>query len=158
LPCARPGGVRVGVRRVALHTVIVACAVTALCCRPLINARRLAQEGVGAFHDAYDTGRFTFIYATADPLYRRSVSAAVAAETLTAVRGVLGPVKATRTVGVNIDFKNGGAVVFLVQQTAFVHGDGTERFSFRVSDGIAALISYQVDSKALTNLGKLQRG
>ena len=131
--------------------------VAPLGCQQIMADRRVAQAAVANFHDSYNAQHFKSIYDTSDPLYRRSISPALATQLLQGIREVLGPATESRTIGVNVAVDNGRSVVTLVQRTSFVHGIADETFSFRVGNGAAAMISYRIDSEALKSLGRLQR-
>jgi hypothetical protein len=96
-----------------------------------------------------DTEQFAQVYAQGSVELRHSTSEADLTKILAALKTKLGKVKAAEKDGWNVNFHTSGTFVTLGFKTQFEKGGGTESFIFRISDGKAFLVRYNVNSPAL---------
>ena len=115
-------------------------------CGDMIKGKSLAEPQVAAFHQKLDAGKFDEIYSTADEAFRKAASKEKALELFSAVNKKLGKVKSSSTSNWNVNTFNFVTTVVLVVETEFEHGKGTEKFTFRISDGKASLVGYNINS------------
>lgn len=108
-----------------------------------------AEKEVNQFRQYVQSQQFARVYADSSEDLRKSTSEADLAKILGVISGKLGQVKTAEKAGWNVNFHSSGTFVTLGFQTQFEKGAGTEQFVFRVTDGKARLVSYNVNSPAL---------
>jgi len=96
-----------------------------------------------------DAQQFAMVYANGSNELRKSTSETEMTKILGALNTKLGKVKSAEKSGWHVNFHTSGTFVTLGFKTQFEKGSGTEQFVFRVSDGKAQLVSYNVNSPAL---------
>jgi hypothetical protein len=123
--------------------------VLAAACNPMKNVAS-AETAVSRFHEHYNRSELDAIYGGADDAFKRGSDKAEVLRFLGAVRRKLGAeVSAKRTsFNVNADLTKGQSVV-LTYDTKFEHGTGVETFTLHVSEGVAQLEGYNINSTAL---------
>jgi len=108
-----------------------------------------AEQGVAEFRQLMQSGQFAQVYAGGSEELRKSASEAEMVRILAALNSKLGSVKKAEKNGWNVNFHTSGTFVTLGFKTEFEKGSGAESFVFRVADGRAALVTYNVNSPAL---------
>jgi len=108
-----------------------------------------AERGVASFRRLVELGQFAEVYSNGSEELRRAGSEVDMAKVLAGLSAKLGKVKSSEKNGTNINFHTSGTFVTLGFKTEFEKGAGAEQFVFRVIDGKALLISYNVNSLAL---------
>jgi hypothetical protein len=108
-----------------------------------------AEKGVADFRQRMAARQFANVYANGSDELRKSTSEAHMTKILGALNTKLGNVKAAEKSGWNVNFHTSGTFVTLGFKTEFEKGPGAEQFVFRISDGRAFLVSYNVNSPAL---------
>ena len=108
-----------------------------------------AEKEVAQFRKLMDAQQFAEIYRTSSEEWRKSASETDLAKILNAMSTKLGKVQSADKAGWNVNFHTSGTFVTLGFNTQFEKGAGFEQFVFRVADGKARLVSYNVNSPAL---------
>jgi hypothetical protein len=108
-----------------------------------------AEKEVVQFRQLMESEQFAKLYANASDELRKSASEADVTKIFGALSRKLGKVKTADKAGWHVNFHTAGTFVTLGFNTQFEKGPGTEQFVFRVSDGKARLVSYNVNSAAL---------
>jgi len=108
-----------------------------------------AQQGVAEFRGLMQSRQFAQVYAASSDEFRKATSEADLVRVLGALDKKLGSAKKAEPNGWNVNFQSSGTFVTLGFKTEFEKGSGAEQFVFRVADGRAALVSYNVNSPAL---------
>jgi hypothetical protein len=130
-----------------LLLILVTCALASGC--GLLEGVGTAEKAVITFHEQFNAGGFEVIYdAGADDL-RAAEARSEFIATLTALRAKLGQVRDSQRTGFNSRVGSDGTFVELEYETNFDNGEGTEEFTWAISDGQARLLGYNVTSRAL---------
>jgi hypothetical protein len=124
---------------------LVICLVVAGC-GDTIKGKSIAEPQVAAFHEKLNAGQFDVIYSTSDEAFRKAAPKEKVLELFSAVQRKLGKAMSSSTKTWNVKTFNFETKVVLVVQTEFERGKGTESFTFRVSDGKASLVGYNINS------------
>jgi hypothetical protein len=133
-----------------LHAFLAApLLVLAAACNPMKDVSS-GETAVARFHQQYNHSQFEQIYGGSDDVFKRSSEKAEVLRFLAVVRRKLGAeVSAKRTgFNVNTDLTKGQSVV-LTYDTKFEHGTAAETFTLHVSEGVAQLEGYNINSTAL---------
>lgn len=115
-------------------------------CSDTIKGKSVAEPEVERFHQKLNQKRFDEIYATAGEELRQAAPKEKVLALLAAVDRKLGPAKTWTTKSWNVRTFNLTTTVVLVEDTTFAKGQGAETFTFRVSDGKASLVGYNINS------------
>ena len=107
------------------------------------------DAAVARFHQQLDAGKLDAIVQGTGPDMKAAPSAAMFGPILAAVHRKLGKVIATQRLGFNDQETTSGHFTTVVWHTRFEHGEGDERFTFRIADGRASLAGYNINSPAL---------
>ena len=141
-----------------LSWVRAACAAIAAT-MPLIAAScsmgdhvETAKAGVDEFHARLAESKFEEIYADSASDFQDATTQEDAVKLFAAVITKLGKPISSSQSGWHVNFGTGGTVVTLEMQTEFERGKGVERYVFRISDGVARLMSYHINSNDLVVL------
>jgi opacity protein-like surface antigen len=108
-----------------------------------------AQEAISHFHEMLSAGQFEQIYALTDDSLKKTTTDRDMERILSTIERKLGAVKASESNGWNIGYTPSGTSITLRYQTQFEHGTGTETFRYRLGDGKALLVGYNVNSNDL---------
>ena len=111
--------------------------------------KQMAEQGVAQFRRMVEAGDYDRVYETASPQLKQVTSQTELTRVLGVIRDRLGPVRQADQTGFHVSHGTGGIVVNLTYATQFASDRGTENFVFRISDGEARLVSYNVNSPAL---------
>jgi hypothetical protein len=108
-----------------------------------------AEQGVAEFRQLMQSRRFAQVYAGSSEELRKTTSEADMVRILGALNDRLGAAKNVEKNAWNINFHSSGTFVTLGFKTEFEKGRGAEHFVFRIAEGRAALVTYNVNSPAL---------
>ena len=110
---------------------------------------QVAIQGVADFRRQMEQQEFAQVYAGGSEELRKSASEADMARILGGLRTRLGKVQNAERNGWHVNWHTSGTFVTLGFKTRFENGAGAEQFVFRVVDGKASLVSYNINSPAL---------
>jgi len=130
--------------------VVLACSTAA--------DRSLVEKAVAEFHDALNAGDANAIYGRADDEFRRAVTADGFARAVGKIQSRLGRFERSREESYQFDVRVGadaGTVIQVSYASQFTLASGTDIFLFRVRDGRALLVGYDMKSDALNALMRL---
>jgi hypothetical protein len=128
-----------------LLAAFLACLLLASC-RDTVEGKSLAEPQVAAFHEQLAAKRYEEIYSGAGEEFQKAAPKEKVTELFAAINRKLGKVKSTSTKTWNVRSMNLKTMVVLVMETEFEQGQATETFTFRVSDGKAVLLGYNINS------------
>ncbi len=115
-------------------------------CSDTVHGREIAEPEVAIFHDRLDAGKFDLIYENASPEFKNAVSKQKIQALFGAIERKLGKLKSSKQSNWNLRSFNGVTTVVLTYDTEFKEGNATETFTYRVSDGTAQLLGYNIAS------------
>lgn len=124
---------------VALSLVLSGCGDT-------INGKSVAEPEVEKFHERLSARDFAAIYNAADPDFQKAVPKDKIFALFAAINRKLGHLQSTKEINWNVRTFNLTTMAVLVYQSTFADGEATETFTFRVSDGTAKLVGYNIGS------------
>jgi len=124
---------------VAIALMLVACA----------GGTDEAKRGVSEFRARVSQRSFSEIYRLAGHEFRRATSEEQFLRFLAALERKLGPWQSAPEPAWNVTRGTSGHLVDLTYQSQFVQGAATEQFSWRIEDGTAILMGYNVNSPLL---------
>ena len=108
-----------------------------------------SERAVEEFRALLAAQQYEKIYSGSSSELKQSVSQADLDKLLDAIHRKLGKVSAAQPNAWHVNVNTAGTFVTLGYQTTFERGDATERFVYRIEDGKARLVSYQINSLAL---------
>jgi hypothetical protein len=108
-----------------------------------------AEQAVADFRRQMAAQQFSHVYAKSSEEFRKSASEADITKFFAAVQKKLGNVKSAEKNGWHLNYQPSGTFVTLGFRTEFEKGAGTEQFVFRVVNGHASLVGYNVNSPLL---------
>jgi hypothetical protein len=136
--------------------LLLAGSLSIVACNPFViwgNAtaqRDVAEKATARFHAMIDSAQYEAIWVEADPDLRGSGSAQDATAVFRMANRRFGQAQITVLSSWNVNFStNRGSLVTLVYSTHFTRDSATETFRWRIHDGKAALLSYNINSPAL---------
>jgi len=110
----------------------------------------LAQQAVIRFHSQFNAEQYHSIYDEADAKFRATGNETEITAFLQAIHRKLGRTQQAELQGTQIQWLAGqGTFVVLGYQTKFSDDTGVESFTWRIDNGRALLVGYNVNSKAL---------
>jgi hypothetical protein len=109
----------------------------------------IAERAVERFHQQLSAQQIDAIYDEAAEDFQRSDGREQITSFLKIVANKLGKVQSTKKVSWGVDFHVGNTTVTLGYETEFQGGTAKETFVYRIKDGRAHLLSYNVQSNAL---------
>jgi uncharacterized protein DUF3887 len=115
----------------------------------ITKGKEISESSVEQIHNQYNAGRLDEVYAQADEEFRKSTSEKDFLTLFEAVHRKLGAVKQSEQSGWNVNATTSGVIVTLAYDVDFDEGKGTEQFVFRVNNGKAMLLNYNVNSPLL---------
>lgn len=115
----------------------------------VMQDQRIAQEAVTRFHERLDQGQYREIYAETDEEFRKGMSEADFTALLEAVSRKLGKVQGTQVSGFKLNYEVGLAKAEIGCETQFAEGKAAEEFVWRIRDGQARLLRYDIKSPLL---------
>ena len=118
-------------------------------CSDFSESKSYAEEALDDFHYDYNANNLVNIYENAHKEFKQSATEEEFIQFLGAVHRKLGPVVSSSNSGWNVNSYNLKTYVSLTQKTTFESGSGVESFTFRIKDGKATLLSYNINSKDL---------
>ena len=108
-----------------------------------------AEQGIAELRQLTQNRQFAQVYAGSSEELCKTTSEADMVRILGALNNKLGGVKNAEKNGWKVNFHHSGTCVTLGFKTELEKGSGAEHFVFRVTDGRAALVTYNVNSPAL---------
>jgi len=124
------------------------CASALTACNPAADTKA-ADEGVTAFHQAMDAGRYGEIYDGSSADLKGTISRDNFVQLLGGLHDRLGSFQAGATTNWRDNSTTGGHFVVLDRSAKFERGPATENFIFRMNGSKAALAGYHVNSNLL---------
>jgi len=104
-----------------------------------------ATAAVERFHQRLDSEQYAAIYLDTDDTFRKATSEKEFTQLLSAIHRKLGATQSKQSAGWNVTATS-TAVVY---RTKFAEGEATEQFRWRLNNGKAWLLSYNINSNAL---------
>ena len=104
------------------------------------------EQGVALFHERLDAGKFTEIYSSAAPEFRKTTTAKDLDAFLAAVHRKLGTSSPGDKQAWHLNYGTSGTIVTLTYKTKFSEGMAEEQFVFRLENDSASLMGYNVKS------------
>ena len=111
--------------------------------------KAIAESAVAQFHQQLDKGEFKEIYAAANADFKGATTEKDFLAILEAVHRKLGAVQQANEGGWSVNSYNLKTNVVLNYNTKFAGGAATESFTFRVENGQATLVGYNINSPTL---------
>lgn len=118
-------------------------------CGGMNNDAAAARVSVSDFRSYVSSGDHEAIYAMADPLYKKSVTRRQHDKLFSALQKRLGHLGETTETGWKVNYTTNGAFVVLTYTTKFENGEGSETFTWKMTDGKPTLAGYNINSPAL---------
>ena len=118
-------------------------------CGGFVKGKPAAERAIAQFHDSFSQGKLEDIWNGADPQFRTASTRQKYDDFMGAVQRKLGKVTSTSNTGWNIKTFNFKTTVYMVQETAFEKGQGTESFTFGINGTNAVLVGYNIQSMDL---------
>lgn len=115
-------------------------------CGDTIQGKSIAEPEVARFHERLNNQEFGTIYTSASEDFRKMIPQERAEALFAAIHRKLGRHKASSLVNWNVKTFNLTTTVVLAYQSNYTDGDATETFTFRVTDGVADLVGYSINS------------
>lgn len=115
-------------------------------CGDTISGRRVAEPEVARFHEMLKRRDFEAMYAATGEQFKLLAPKKRAIALFAAIDRKLGPLRKTEQINWHVNTKNLVTTVALVYQSKFDDGEATETFTFRVQNGKAELIDYNIAS------------
>ena len=104
-----------------------------------------ATAAVERFHQRLDSEQYAAIYLDTDDTFRKATSEKEFTQLLSAIHRKLGPTQSKQSAGWNVTTTS----TSVVYRTKFAEGEATEQFRWRMDNGKAWLLSYNINSNAL---------
>ena len=111
--------------------------------------KSFAEHATVDFHEMLDAGQFDAIYAGAGQELKDVAKQQDFVALLQAVHKKLGNLRSTVPQGWNVNYQTSGTFVTLGYATHYAEGDASEQFVYRIKDGKALLVGYNINSNAL---------
>jgi hypothetical protein len=111
--------------------------------------RDVAEAAVARFHADLDASRFDPMYVAASDDLKGSATHDEFVGMLAAIHRRLGLVKSAEPTSWAVKFQASGATATLAYKTAYANGEATEAFLYRMKDGQALLMGYDIHSDVL---------
>jgi uncharacterized cupin superfamily protein len=113
------------------------------------ETKESALRATGDFRVKYEQGKYDAIWATTSPEFRKAMTQAEFTKFLQKIHEKLGSTVDVNLGPFNVNYGTAGTIVTLGYQTKFQKGDAAETFIWRIDEGQAQLVGYNVNSKAL---------
>lgn len=110
-----------------------------------------AQQGVSEFRQRVARKAFAEIHRLAAPEFRRAAAEAQFVRFMTALDRKLGSWQSSVDPEWNVTRGTGGHLVRLTYRSDFAKGAAIEQFAWRIENGTAVLLGYQVNSPLLVS-------
>ncbi|PCI48982.1 MAG: hypothetical protein COB49_05245 [Alphaproteobacteria bacterium] len=119
-------------------------------CSPPVDTE-LAELAARQFHESYNRGNFTTIYANASPVFQDFVSENKFIRLLRKLHTRLGKHKNSTLINWSAKSSTrGGVLITLVYDAVYDSDDRTQAsFTFRINNGLARLYNFNVSSQLL---------
>lgn len=113
------------------------------------EASGVADQAVEKFHAQFEGEDYAAMYADADAQFRGAAAAKDWTDLMMAVRRKLGHFRSANRGNVNVTQSTSGTFVAQSFDTTFDQGHATEQFRWRIADGHAFLLAYNINSPIL---------
>lgn len=127
---------------------LLAAAITLVACNPQTSIIP-AEQGVAQFHARLDDGKFGEIFTTSAPEMKKATTPKDLEALLEAVHRKMGKSGSATQQNWNVNYHTSGTIVTLTYKTQFAEGAADEQFVFRMENGGASLIRYNINSPVL---------
>jgi hypothetical protein len=104
-----------------------------------------ATAAVERFHQRLDSEQYAAIYLDTDDAFRKVTSEKEFTQLLSAIHRKLGATQSKQSAGWNVTTTS----TSVVYRTKFAEGEATEQFRWRMDNGKAWLVYYNINSNAL---------
>jgi hypothetical protein len=104
-----------------------------------------ATAAVERCHQRLDSEQYAAIYLDTDDTFRKATSEKEFTQLLSAIHRKLGPTQSKQSAGWNVTTTS----TTVVYRTKFAEGEATEQFRWRMDNGKAWLVYYNINSNAL---------
>jgi len=118
-------------------------------CGNITKGKEAAEGQVVVFHQQFNNQDFNSITASAEPDMLSITPKPKVVDLFAAVYRKLGKVTSSQMTNWNLRTFNGETRVVLLENSKFEKGNATEQFVFRMRDGKAHLLSYNINSPDL---------
>jgi len=129
--------------------ILVAVLLVTFGCASFTKGKEVAESKVSYFHEQLNAEQYAEIYRQSDERFKKAVKEADSTALFEAVHRKLGNVKNATLTSWRVDSTPAGTFVSLVYNTEFIGGDGVEQFRFLVTDDLASLVNYNINSPLL---------
>lgn len=115
-------------------------------CSDTVNGASLARPAVTRFREQMKARQYAEIYTAGHKDFQAAVTKEKMVALLSAVDRKLGALIEANEVNWNVRTNNGVTYAVLVYSCKYAEGESTETFTYRVSDGEARLLGYNISS------------
>ncbi len=135
--------------KIFVLTLVLGLALVGVGCGAITKDKAAATAAIAHFHDLYNQGKADDLWKAADAKFQAAAPQSKFTELAGAMLRKLGPVKSTANTGWSVNNVNLVTTVAMTQETVFEQGNGTETFTFKMADGQAVLLGYNIQSNDL---------
>ena len=129
-----------------IGALAVAAAFLLTGCGDTVGGKTAAEPEVAKFHDRINAGQYEAIYANSDPDFQKAAPKDKVLALFAAIERKLGHFKSASEITWNVRTFNMTTNAVLAYKSAYERGEATETFTFRVSNGKAVLVGYNINS------------
>lgn len=126
--------------------LLVVLGVLLASCRDTIGGKGAAEPEVAKFHEQLNAGAFEAIYGAAGSDFKNAAPKEKVLALFAAIGRKLGRYQSSKEINWDVRTFNLTTTAVLVYQTTFERGEATETFTYRISDGKAVLVGYNIGS------------
>lgn len=134
---------------ILFQAIILLISTALLCSCDSSTSKTLAEKAVETFHQKYNDKKDAEIYSLAAPEFRSATNKADYDIFIQTVHSKMGVYKSSIESSYRTSVTTSGTFVTLHYKSKFEYSEGTEDFTFIISDGIAKLQRYDVNSPLL---------
>lgn len=143
-----------GSKREKMRSNIVGMGVVVVSCLALSGCKvgkgsAAASVAVVDFHANYDAEKIEEIYSESHPGFKAAQSKEKVMKFIRTVRSKLGKVQSSKRVGFQVKSFNFKTNAVLTYKTTFENGEAVEVFTYRIADGEASLLGWNINSTDL---------
>ena len=132
-----------------VRTILGLLAITFMAGCSASTDKGIAEGAVTQFHQRLNTGAYKEMYSVTDSKLRAVTNESDFVALMAAIHKKLGAHQTKAARGWHVNWTLEGTFVSLSYETRFAEGKATEDFVWRVRDGRAQLVSYNVNSPQL---------
>ena len=115
-------------------------------CSDTIDGKSIAEPAVARFHQQLAAKNFEAMYAEGSQEFQQAAPKEKVLALYAAVDRKLGPLQDAKQVNWRVETKNLVTTVVLVYESKFKEGGATETFTYKVTNGKAELVGYNINS------------